>query len=50
MAECYKASDGTTAFPEIARTTTGTTNPAIDFAFLNSPADSDYIVLLHNVG
>ena len=50
MAECYKASDGTTAFPEIARTTTGTTNPAIDFAFLNSPSDSDYIVLLHNVG
>ena len=49
MAECYKVSNGTTAYPEVVRSVSNTNE--LEFKFLMSPlpSDGDYVVLLHNV-
>ena len=50
MAECYKVSNGTTAYPEVVRSVSNATNE-LEFKFLMSPlpSEGDYVVLLHNV-
>mgnify|MGYP003651633403 CR=1 FL=1 len=49
MAECYKVSNGTTAYPEVVRSVSNTNE--LEFKFLMSPlpSEGDYVVLLHNV-
>ena len=51
MAECYKVSNGTTAYPEVVRGVTNATQNELEFKFLMSPlpSEGDYVVLLHNV-
>ena len=49
MAECYKVSNGITAYPEVVRSVSNTNE--LEFKFLMSPlpSEGDYVVLLHNV-
>ena len=49
MAECYKVSNGTTAYPEVVRSVSSTNE--LEFKFLMSPlpSEGDYAVLLHDV-
>tara|TARA_R100000656_G_scaffold32268_2_gene28009 strand:+ start:614 stop:2551 length:1938 start_codon:yes stop_codon:yes gene_type:complete len=49
MAECYKVSNGTTAYPEVVRDTSNTNELEFNFDMPVLPSDGDYVVLLHNV-
>lgn len=49
MAECYKVSNGTTAYPEVVRDTSNTNELEFKFNMPVPPSNGDYAVLLHNV-
>ena len=49
MAECYKVSNGITAYPEVVRDTSNTNKLEFKFNMPVPPSDGDYAVLLHNV-
>jgi hypothetical protein len=49
MAECYKVSNGTTAYPEVVRDTINTNELEFNFDMPVLPSDGDYVVLLHDV-
>ena len=49
MAECYKVSNGITAYPEVVRSVSSTEDLEFKFNMPVPPSDGDYVVLLHNV-